>query len=130
MWNADYGSNVYYSPEKCGVTVVGSVEADRSYEFDIVLVVQDKQERLWAAHDSGCSCPTPFDNFTGFSDLTPIRTMFDFERFMADNSPTYEPYKMADVFALRRKVLYALVRSDYPRVGFLRTGPGLGIAAG
>lgn len=53
--------NPYYSPEKCGLTVIDSIDTAGSYEFDMIVVWRkDDDNTLWYATDSGCSCPTPF----------------------------------------------------------------------
>lgn len=61
MWN---DANLYYNPEKLGFQTVDSLETKgESYQFDIVLVLRDVTtgEHFWC-QDSGCSCPTPFEN--------------------------------------------------------------------
>lgn len=57
-----FDSNVYYHPEKHGLSVVVEVEALGGYEFDTFVVWKDEKtgEYVWAA-DSGCSCPLPFE---------------------------------------------------------------------
>jgi hypothetical protein len=57
-------SSIYYNPEASepGLKVFGCVEKDLSYEFDMVVVWEDKDGNLYWATDSGCSCPTPFEN--------------------------------------------------------------------
>ena len=66
-------SNAYSSPEKFGLRVVGAVERpDLSWEFDMIVVWQDIETlRLYYAQDSGCSCPSPFEDH-GRDDLAPI----------------------------------------------------------
>ena len=56
--------NVYYSPEHFRLTSVGEIAAsDGGYEFDTFAIWTDPAtgEYLWA-DDSGCSCPTPFED--------------------------------------------------------------------
>lgn len=56
-------SNIYYNPSDYGLEVVASIEYDAdSYSFDTRVIWRDKKGRLWTARDSGCSCPTPFEN--------------------------------------------------------------------
>lgn len=56
----DYGP--YYSPEKHGLEVVGSVDyLSGSYEFDLLVVWKDAEGQLYYDTDSGCSCPSPFE---------------------------------------------------------------------
>lgn len=56
-------SNVYYNPEKSGLTTVGEIEAGGGYDFDTFVIFRDNGTgRLWWAEDAGCSCPTPFED--------------------------------------------------------------------
>lgn len=57
--------NVYYDPEKCGLSIVGVLDQDGlDYEFNTFLVVEETQsKRLFYCQSSGCSCPTPFEEF-------------------------------------------------------------------
>ncbi len=58
-------SNVYYNPEQCGLNLVGVLDdAKLSYEFDTLIVLEATQDgKLYWARDSGCSCPTPFEDY-------------------------------------------------------------------
>lgn len=64
-------NNVYYHPEKHGLTVVGEVEySDGSYVFDTRVVWKHTESgKLYTARDAGCSCPTPFENYNSLADL-------------------------------------------------------------
>lgn len=63
-------NNVYYNPEKFGLTTVGELDySSGSYEFDYTVVWVDDQKNLYYDDDSGCSCPSPFDG-VGLNDLT------------------------------------------------------------
>jgi hypothetical protein len=66
-----YDGNVYYSPEKWGFEVVAEVEySDGDYQFDTRVVWRDRTTgTLYTARDSGCSCPTPFEDFMTLADL-------------------------------------------------------------
>lgn len=58
--------NVYYSPEKFDLEPVDEIEySSGSYEFDTRVVWSHRPTgRLLTARDSGCSCPTPFEDYT------------------------------------------------------------------
>jgi hypothetical protein len=60
-----YGYNIYYSPEKFGLRVVAEIEySDRNYQFDTRVVWKEiNGEKLFTMRDSGCSCPTPFEDY-------------------------------------------------------------------
>ncbi len=48
------------------------------YEFDQVLIIRDPDNgQVYAGHDSGCSCPIPFENMNDFSDWTPINNKIE-----------------------------------------------------
>lgn len=60
-----YDSNIYYSPEKFGLETVGDIDFDDDYGFDIFVVWRETATgRLGYGEDSGCSCPSPFEDFT------------------------------------------------------------------
>ncbi len=76
-------SNVYYEPEEFGLELFGALdEPDLSYEFNMVAVWRDLEtNRLYFAGDSGCSCPSPFED-EGRADLTPLtRTKTNWDAF-------------------------------------------------
>lgn len=57
-------TNIYYSPEKFGLKIIAAVNTADSYEFNIFLVLVDKKGKVYYSTDSGCSCPTPFEDLT------------------------------------------------------------------
>lgn len=99
--------NVYDSPEKCGMRLLGSLEdGSASYSFDTVIVLQDEETRkVYAAHDSGCSCPTPFENIEGLSDLTEIRSVADIQSFIKAHDHEYVDWPLSE-----RRALYLCVQ--------------------
>jgi hypothetical protein len=72
---ADYVSdsdrNPHYNPENCGLELVADIELDNeSYQFNLVVVWRDiKTGALYMGRDSGCSCPSPFEDVHGLEDL-------------------------------------------------------------
>ncbi len=64
-----YG-DIYYSPENYDLTIVGELSADLDYEFDMLVVWQHKDGRVFYASDSGCSCPSPFEDYNSLESLT------------------------------------------------------------
>lgn len=55
--------NIYYHPEKYGLTTVGQIEwCDDPYQFDLTVVWKDNAGQIYWASDSGCSCPSPFED--------------------------------------------------------------------
>lgn len=64
-------SNVYYDPEDFGLKIVASADwSDGCYQFDYFVVWADAENNLFYGEDSGCSCPSPFENFNGLQSLT------------------------------------------------------------
>lgn len=62
--------NIYYDPQKFGLEIVGEVDWSDDYDFDkhVLWFRQGSvAEYLWG-HDSGCSCPSPFESH-GIGDL-------------------------------------------------------------
>lgn len=76
MWD----NNIYYTPEKYGLELVGENDEGASYEFDKVLVLKDKAGNLFMLHDAGCSCPIPFEN-KGVDDLIELKDIDELRRF-------------------------------------------------
>jgi hypothetical protein len=58
-----FNENPYYSPELCGLEIFESIDTAGSYEFDMFVIWKKLDDNtLWYDTDSGCSCPSPFDN--------------------------------------------------------------------
>lgn len=65
-----YDDNIYYSPEKHGLKLIAEVDlSEPCYSFDKLAVWRD-DEGFYLATDSGCSCPSPFENYAGKADIT------------------------------------------------------------
>ena len=64
--------NPYYDPQKLGLKIVGEIDCGGGYEFDKFVVWEKADGSKWYATDSGCSCPSPFEN-TELADLQPFR---------------------------------------------------------
>ncbi|MDO8622641.1 MAG: hypothetical protein Q7R52_00170 [archaeon] len=65
--------NIYYEPEKFGLTIFAFIEKARSYDFNMFIVWEDKAGNLFYGQDNGCSCscPSPFES-KGIDDLQMI----------------------------------------------------------
>jgi hypothetical protein len=78
---ADWDMNIYYNPEKHGLTPVGEVDTGRGYEFDkLVVWRRDEDGVMFWATDSGCSCPSPFGDLNSVAGLTRIDDVPKFSR--------------------------------------------------
>lgn len=71
-WYSEYFADAYHSPQKLGLEVVAEVElSEPCYSFDIAMVWWHfETDAFYAAQDSGCSCPSPFEACTELGDLT------------------------------------------------------------
>lgn len=68
----EYYNDPYHTPHKFGLTVVAEAElSEPFYSFDIAMVwYHEESKSFYVAQDSGCSCPSPFENFETLSNLT------------------------------------------------------------
>lgn len=61
---------MYYGDMPEGVTFIGDIEWDNeAYQFDMTGIWKTKRGEYWIGDDSGCSCPSPFENVHGIDDL-------------------------------------------------------------
>jgi hypothetical protein len=67
--------NPYYEPEKFGLTMVAEHDlTEPCWSFDLLVAWRDSTG-IYLGTDSGCSCPTPFENYAGKGDMTgPLTT--------------------------------------------------------
>jgi hypothetical protein len=101
-------SNVYYNPTEVGATVVGEIDMGGSYEFDIFLVLRSEATgKLYCATDSGCSCPTPFEDHSFSDDFRHLFSLAEFDQALAD---WHAKPPIEEVTELRRKVREAGLR--------------------
>ena len=77
-------NNIYYEPEAFGLEIWREFDvSSRSYEFNAFVIWRRKEGgRLFYATDSGCSCPSPFENERP-STLKPISER-TYETFKSD----------------------------------------------
>ena len=54
--------NPYYYPEKLGFELLAFDDPNAYYDYDTLCFFADKEGKVYTAHDSGCSCPTPFED--------------------------------------------------------------------
>lgn len=57
--------NPYYNPEKLELEILSFDEPEMSYEYNILCFWATKNGLIYSASDSGCSCPTPFEEYSG-----------------------------------------------------------------
>lgn len=97
--------SIYYSPEKFGLATIGEIDwSSGSWEFDYTVVWQRESDgRFVYAEDSGCSCPSPFEN-TGVDELVVLPKRGGLEAFKAHcdqrQADAYDGDRTAEVTAL------------------------------
>ena len=57
--------NPYYDPAKLGLTMLKFDEPDMCYEYNTLCFWVTESGQVYSASDSGCSCPTPFEEYEG-----------------------------------------------------------------
>jgi hypothetical protein len=79
MADLKFDGDIYYKPESHGLKIFAELdEDDLSYEFDMIVVWQRlSDKKLFWARDSGCSCPSPFENFASIEDLNILPETLD-----------------------------------------------------
>lgn len=105
-----WDDDVYYHPEKHGLTTVGVLDfSSGSYEFDYTAVWVDEDKNLYWADDSGCSCPSPFENYDGKNDLitgsVPSLARHLRERQANQYTNYVSPAEVQDLVAAARKAV-------------------------
>lgn len=66
-WNTN---DVYYQADAFGLEIVAEVSwSAPCYDFDLTVVWVDKDGNYYWASDSGCSCPSPFEDYTSIDML-------------------------------------------------------------
>jgi hypothetical protein len=85
--------DVYHQPEHFGLTPIGSIDdPNASYSFDDLIVWQHTDGRIFWAQDAGCSCPSPFEDFTSLNQLNLVTedTWGDFEAAVREHCAPYD----------------------------------------
>ena len=96
--------SVYYSPEDLGLESIASLDLDNEpYQFDIVAVWRHTETgRVYWATDSGCSCPSPFENFNKLEDFEElVRANYNELLCIVENALRPTSYGQCDVAEAR-----------------------------
>ncbi len=60
----------YNQPEAFDLTQVAMIDfSDGNYQFDYRIVWRHESGKLYTARDCGCSCPSPFEDYTSLDHL-------------------------------------------------------------
>lgn len=110
-------ANIYYDPEQFGLETVGEISwGIPCYDFDLTVVWKRKSDGVFVyAEDSGCSCPSPFED-KGIEDLTVLRKgggLGDFQKHCEQrNADRYssDPDQQAEVVELLERMYAAGAR--------------------
>lgn len=80
--------NIYYDPEKFGLSIFDEIEwSDGCYQFDLTVVWRKvNTNEFFYAEDSGCSCPSPFESM-GMDDLIAC-TPFELDKHLTERFAT------------------------------------------
>lgn len=58
-------TDIYYHPADYGLEILWTAEDDEPYAFDIIAAWGSRLSgAVYLGRDSGCSCPSPFQDFT------------------------------------------------------------------
>lgn len=89
MLNRHFDRNPADDPAKCGLTIVATISwDDTAYQFDETIVWQDNATGgLYMASDSGCSCPSPFEDFHCMADLERVVTIAQIDSLLNQTRP-------------------------------------------
>jgi hypothetical protein len=101
--------DIYYAPEKHGLKTIGEIDwSDGCYQFDYTVVWQRLADgQLLYGEDSGCSCPSPFED-QGADDLTAC-TWAELQAHLQERGKdNYDGDRAAEVGELMHRVLEAI----------------------
>lgn len=92
------GTQLEYDPAAIGFEVIGRVEVEPDYDFNIFLVVRDTESGLiYYVDDAGCSCPSPFEDHNSLSALTLASDYAQVERAVTGWNSGYRPVRTEEI---------------------------------
>jgi hypothetical protein len=82
---------IFASPAAFGLESFGSIDwSDGGYDFDYIAVWRDLGTgTFYYAEDSGCSCPSPFEDHSRET-LIPLTSLGEFQAYLNARNPTGE----------------------------------------
>lgn len=84
---------MYWNHDENLEHIVTLTDPNACYDFCDLMVIKDKRDgKLYAATDSGCSCPTPFEDHVFPTDFSELRSASDLESLAANG-----PWTRSDV---------------------------------
>lgn len=89
-WN---DPDLYSQPEKFGLTPVGELnDPEANWSFDTFVVWKHEDGKIYWANDSGCSCPSPFEDYTSLDRANTVVSMHDFIDAVKEYFNSIAPY--------------------------------------
>lgn len=85
-----WDKSIYSNPQNFGLVYLFEIQwGEPEYSFDITAVWKSSDDVFYIASDSGCRCPSPFENFGGIEDLGPALTLQEAYSTMAEQFVEY-----------------------------------------
>lgn len=74
----------YYNPGDFGLEIVDSIDSNYdSYGFDMFILWKHTESgKFYIGTDSGCSCPSPFEDVHSLDSLTEVDSFSNFEWYL------------------------------------------------
>lgn len=87
-------NDLYFQPEAFGLRVIGQLnDPEASWSFDDLIVWQHEETgKIYYATDAGCSCPSPFEDYTSLEQATEVISIHDFIDGVEDYFNSVAPY--------------------------------------
>ncbi len=102
--------NIYYHPEVHGLVEVAKIDySEGGYQFDYRVVwLHTESGVLYTGRDSGCSCPSPFEDFNGIADLERLNWQELEDELREEYDSNYRNVSPADIGEFKRAVKAAM----------------------
>lgn len=107
MWD----KNPYYNPVNLGLELIAERElSEPSWSFDTFIVLREIETgKVYVGSDSGCSCPTPFEDHSFPQDFIEVFSWEDVKREF-NNALSYSDGSYEPINDVRHKVVGAFGR--------------------
>lgn len=80
---SEYYTDVYSNPRAHQLTPVAEIDrSSGAYEFHLVVVWRHDDGRFFIASDSGCSCPSPFEDVRGLGELEELTDLAQIDAYL------------------------------------------------
>lgn len=97
--------NFYSDYASIGWELLEIGDENLDYEFDILAFWKTPDGRVFSASDSGCSCPTPFENYENEAELERVGSLAQAEQIIDSwNKPEWSLHPKADAMKLKESL--------------------------